>query len=88
MAAIVQTTFSTAFSSIKIVFRLKFAGDAPKGPIGNKSALVQVMAWLSLGPTASLAACLFLVIHKTVEFYHFCDIRANTLFRDFCSNIR
>ena len=39
MAAISQMTFSIAFSGMKII-SLKFV---PKGPIDNKSALVQVM---------------------------------------------
>ena len=45
MAAILQTTVSKAFSWMKsVLFRisLKFV---PKGPIDNKAALVQVMAW-------------------------------------------
>ena len=41
--AISQTTFSNAFSWMKIFeYRLKFV---PKGPINNISALVQIMAW-------------------------------------------
>ena len=44
MDVISQTTFSNAFSSMKIVikFSLKFV---PKGPIYNIPALVQIMAW-------------------------------------------
>ena len=41
MAAISQTTFSSAFK-----VSLKFI---PNGPIDNKSALVQVMAWRRTG---------------------------------------
>ena len=46
-----QTTFSNAFSSmenarIAIMISLKFV---PKGPIDNKSALVQVVAWRLFG---------------------------------------
>ena len=43
MTAIFQTTFSNAFSWMKMYeFRLKFV---PKGPINNIPALVQIMAW-------------------------------------------
>ena len=47
MAAISQTTLSSAFLWMKRFFisiriSLKFV---PKGPIDNKAALVQVMAW-------------------------------------------
>ena len=46
MAAILQTTFSNAFSSMKsFVFQFEFHWSFfPKGPIDNKPALVQVMA--------------------------------------------
>ena len=49
MAAILQMTFSNAFSwmfSILIQISLKFV---PKGPIDNKWALDQVMAWRRIG---------------------------------------
>ena len=43
MAAISQTTLSSAFSWKKMSeFRLRFV---PKGPINNNPALVQIMAW-------------------------------------------
>ena len=46
MAAISQTTFSNAFSSMKIFeFRLQFLKFVPNGPINNSLALVQIMAW-------------------------------------------
>ena len=47
MDAISQTTFSSAFSWMKMYeFRLKFV---PKGPINNLPALVQIMAWCRPG---------------------------------------
>ena len=51
MATISQTIFSNAFFfnekvRISIQFSLKFV---PKGPIDNKSPLVQVMAWRRTG---------------------------------------
>ena len=51
MAANSQTIFSDAFSLIKkfcisIKISLKFVS---KGPIDNKPALVQVMAWRQIG---------------------------------------
>ena len=51
MAAIFQTTFSNAFSWMKIYkfwfkISLKFV---PKGPINNIPALVQIMVWRRLG---------------------------------------
>ena len=51
MATISQTMFSNAFSSMKMFkflskFSLKFI---PKGPIDNKPALVQIMAWCRTG---------------------------------------
>ena len=51
MAAISQTIFSDAFNvnekfCISIRISLKFV---PKGPINNKSALVQAMAWRRTG---------------------------------------
>ena len=46
MAAISQTTFSTAFSWIKkYEFRYIFHWSVPKSPINNIPALVQIMAW-------------------------------------------
>ena len=52
MAAISQTTFSNAFSWIKICeFRLKLPIKkfVPYGPINNIPALVQIMAWCRPG---------------------------------------
>ena len=50
MAAISQTTFSNAFPWVKsFVFWFKFHWFVPKGPIDNKWALVQVMAWRRIG---------------------------------------
>ena len=46
MAAVSQTTFSNAFSWMKIKISLKFV---PKGPINNNPALVQIMAWRRSG---------------------------------------
>ena len=48
MAAISQTTFSNAFSWMKILIEisLKFV---PRVPINNIPALVQIMAWRRLG---------------------------------------
>ena len=51
MAAIFQTTFSDAFSWMKmygfsIKISLKFV---PNGPINNIPALVQIMAWRQTG---------------------------------------
>ena len=47
MAAIIQTTFSSAFSWIKMYeFRLRFHWIfVPKGSINNIPSLVQIMAW-------------------------------------------
>ena len=46
MAAIFQTTFSDAFSWMKIFkFRLGLLKFVPKSPINNIPALVQIMAW-------------------------------------------
>ena len=51
MDAISQTTFSRAFSSMKIVvFFIKFSLKyVRKGPIDNNPALVQLMAWRRSG---------------------------------------
>ena len=49
MAAISQTTFSNAFSLMKIYMIQISLNFVPKGPINNISALVQVMAWHRLG---------------------------------------
>ena len=51
MAATSETIFSDAFVWIKsCVFRLKFRRMfVPKGPIDNKWALVQAMAWRRTG---------------------------------------
>ena len=51
MAAILQTTFSNAFSWMKMYkFRLRFLLKfVPKSPINNIPALVQIMAWHQLG---------------------------------------
>ena len=47
MAIILQTIFSNAFfHEILIPIALKYV---PMGPINNKSALVQVMAWCCTG---------------------------------------
>ena len=46
MFARLLTTFTKSFASPKIVFWAKFHQDnIPKGPIDNKPALVQIMAW-------------------------------------------
>ena len=46
MAAISQTTFSSAFSLMKMFeFRSIFHSSVLKGPINNNPAFVQVMAW-------------------------------------------
>ena len=46
MDAVSQTTFSNAFSWMKMFeFRLKFTVIFSKGPINNIPALVQIMAW-------------------------------------------
>ena len=43
-------TFSYAFSWKKsFVYDSNFSGIVPEGPIENKLALVQVMAWLQTG---------------------------------------
>ena len=45
-ADIFQTTFSNAFSWVKLQILIKISHKSvPKGPIDNRSALVQVMAW-------------------------------------------
>ena len=51
MDAISKTTFSSAFSWMKMFeFRLKFHWMfVPKGPINNIPALVQIMAWRRVG---------------------------------------
>ena len=51
MAAILETTFSNAFASMKIYeFGLKFHPTfVPQGPFNNKPALVQMMAWHRTG---------------------------------------
>ena len=50
MAAIFQTTFSNAFSWMKIYqYRLKFHWRLSLGPINNIPALVQIMAWRRAG---------------------------------------
>ena len=53
MASIFQTTFSIAFSWMKVFkFRLRFRCSGkyvPKGPINNIPAFVQVMAWRQSG---------------------------------------
>ena len=51
MDAISQTTFSNAFSSMKMFeFRLKISLKfVPKGPINNIPALVPIMAWRRSG---------------------------------------
>ena len=46
MAAILQMTVSDAFCLISIGISLK---SVPEGPIDNKAALVQVMAWRRTG---------------------------------------
>ena len=46
MAAVFQTTFSNAFSWMKIYIPLKFV---PKGSMTNIPALVQIMAWCRAG---------------------------------------
>ena len=50
-SAILQTSFSNAFSSVKMFeFRFKFTGLCSSwGPIGNESALVLVMPWCRSG---------------------------------------
>ena len=49
-AAISQTIFSDAFSWMKICILIKILLQfVPKGPIDNKPALVQVMAWRRTG---------------------------------------
>ena len=46
MAAISQTTFSSALSCMKMFeCRFEFLKFVPKGPINNIPALVQIMAW-------------------------------------------
>ena len=51
MAAIFQTTYSNAFSWMKMhEFRLRFHWSLfPKGPINKISALVQIMTWRRSG---------------------------------------
>ena len=46
MAGMFQTTFSNAFSWMKM-FQLRFI--VPKGPINNIPALIQIMAWCRPG---------------------------------------
>ena len=51
MAKILPITFSNVFSSMKM-FELRFKISlmfAPEGPIDNKTALVQIMAWCWIG---------------------------------------
>ena len=46
MATIFQTTFSNAFSWMKIWISIKISLNfIPKGPINNIQALIQIMAW-------------------------------------------
>ena len=53
MVDILQTTFSNAFSTMKkFWFRISIRTSlkfVPKGPVDNKSALVQVKAWSRTG---------------------------------------
>ena len=50
MDAISQTTFSIAFSWMRMFeFRLRLLKFVPKGPINDIPALVQIMAWRRLG---------------------------------------
>ena len=51
MAAIFQTTFSDAFSWMKMVkFQLRFHWNfVPKGPVNNIPPLVPIMAWCRPG---------------------------------------
>ena len=50
MAAVSQTTFSNAFSWMKMFISIKISPKfVPKGPINNIPALVQIMVWCRLG---------------------------------------
>ena len=82
MAAIFQTTFSNAFSWMKMYnFWVRFhCSFVPKGPIDNIPTLVQIMAWgRPGGKPLSEAMMVSLLTHMCVTWPQWIKKRMNTV---------